>query len=154
VSHSPQVIAFGADHAGFGYKALLMAQATAQGFDVLDLGTNGAASVDYPDYGYAVAQAVADERAALGVLVCGSGIGIAIAANRHPKARAALCTHSQMARLARSHNNANILVLGERLTGADVALACLHEFLTTEFLGGRHAARVDKLSNPQLETAS
>ncbi len=148
-----RILAFGADHAGFGYKALLMDEARAQGFEILDLGTNSAVSVDYPDYGYAVADAVAAGRAWRGILVCGSGIGIAIAANRNPGVRAALCTHSQMARLSRSHNDANILVLGERLTGADVALECLREFLSTEFLGGRHAARVAKLSHPAMEPA-
>jgi ribose 5-phosphate isomerase B len=146
VSAEPRLIAFGSDHAGFGLKAALVADAQAQGFEILDLGTHGSASVDYPDYGYAVAEAVASGRAWRGVVVCGSGIGISIAANRHPGARAALCSHGLMARLARQHNDANILALGERLTGLDVAKDALREFLTTEFEGGRHAARVNKLS--------
>jgi ribose 5-phosphate isomerase B len=141
-----QIIAFGADHAGFELKALLVEDARARGYQVLDLGTNSAASVDYPDYGRAVAQAVVEGRAWRGVLVCGSGIGIAIAANRVPGARAAQCLFGQMARLGRSHNDANILVLGARLTGPDVARDCLAEFLTTEFLGDRHTARVTKLA--------
>jgi ribose 5-phosphate isomerase B len=154
VTKTSPVIAFGADHAGFVLKSILREEAGNLGFASLDLGTDSAASVDYPDYGFAVASAVADGRATFGVLVCGSGIGISIAANRNPGARAALCTHSQMARLARQHNDANILVLGERLTGVDVAKECLREFLATDFLGGRHTARVDKLSNPKMETAS
>jgi ribose 5-phosphate isomerase B len=152
VTTTARILAFGADHAGFGMKAVLIDDARLQGFEILDLGANSTDSVDYPDYGYAVADAVASGKAWRGVLVCGSGIGIAIAANRNPKIRAALCTHSQMARLSRSHNDANVLVLGERLTGIDVAKDCLYEFLTTDFLGGRHAGRVEKLSASNLET--
>ncbi len=140
-------IALAADHAGFALKALLAGELRAQGYAVLDLGTDdGERSVDYPDYGRAVAEAVAAGRAGRGVAVCGSGIGMDIAANRNPAVRAALCTSGLMARLARSHNDANVLVLGSRIVGVEVARDCLHEFLTTDFLGGRHAARVDKLS--------
>jgi ribose 5-phosphate isomerase B len=140
-------IALAADHAGFALKALLADEVRAQGFAVLDLGTDNAdRSVDYPDYGRAVAEAIASGRASRGVAVCGSGIGMDIAANRNPAVRAALCTSGLMARLARSHNDANVLVLGSRITGVEVARDCLHEFLTTDFLGGRHSARVDKLS--------
>lgn len=138
-------IAFGSDHAGFSLKAVLAQEAEAQGYDILDLGAHDTSSVDYPDYGFAVAEAVASGRAWRGVVVCGSGIGISIAANRHPGARAALCSHGLMARLARQHNDANILALGARLTGVDVARDVLREFLTTDFEGGRHTARVDKL---------
>ena len=140
-------IALAADHAGFALKALLADELRAQGYAVLDLGTDDAdRSVDYPDYGRAVAEAVASGRASRGVAVCGSGIGMDIAANRNPAVRAALCTSGLMARLARSHNDANVLVLGSRIIGVEVARDCLHEFLTTNFLGGRHGARVDKLS--------
>ncbi len=140
-------IALAADHAGFALKALLADELRAQGYAVLDLGTDDAdRSVDYPDYGRAVAEAVASGRASRGVAVCGSGIGMDIAANRNPAVRAALCTSGLMARLARSHNDANVLVLGSRIIGVEVARDCLHEFLTTNFLGGRHSARVDKLS--------
>lgn len=140
-------IALAADHAGFALKALLADKLRAQGYAVLDLGTDSAErSVDYPDYGRAVAEAVASGRASRGVAVCGSGIGMDIAANRNPAVRAALCTSGLMARLARSHNDANVLVLGSRIIGVEVARDCLHEFLTTDFLGGRHAARVGKLS--------
>ncbi len=146
MSTPPRIIAFGSDHAGYSLKAALAEDARAQGFEILDLGTDGTASVDYPDFGFLVADAVASGRAWRGVVVCGSGIGISIAANRHPGARAALCSHGLMARLARQHNDANILALGERLTGVDVARDALKEFLTTEFEGGRHVARVNKLS--------
>jgi ribose 5-phosphate isomerase B len=152
VSATSRLIAFGSDHAGYSLKSALVAEATTQGFEIVDLGTYGRDSVDYPDFGYAVAEAVASGRAWRGVVICGSGIGISIAANRHPGARAALCSHGLMARLARQHNDANILALGERLTGVDVAKDALREFLTTEFEGGRHAARVIKLSKP-META-
>lgn len=140
-------IAVAADHAGFTLKALLAGELRAHGYVVLDLGTNDAEhSVDYPDYGRAVADAVASGRASRGIAVCGSGIGMDIAANRNPAVRAALCTSGLMARLARSHNDVNVLVLGSRIIGVEVARDCLHEFLTTDFLGGRHTARVDKLS--------
>ena len=143
---TPTTIALAADHAGFALKALLADELRAQGYAVLDLGTDsGERSVDYPDYGRAVAEAVASGRARFGVAVCGSGIGMDIAANRNPAVRAALCTSGLMARLARSHNDANVVVLGSRIIGVEVARDCLHEFLTTDFLGGRHAARVDKL---------
>jgi len=115
------------------------------GYDVLDLGCNGPASVDYPDFGRAVAEAVANGRAERGVIVCGTGIGISIAANRNPRVRAAPCHDETSARLAREHNDANVLALGARLVGPEVAKACLRVFLATEFAGGRHAARVAKL---------
>ena len=141
------VIAIAADHAGFALKAMLVDDLRAGGHDVLDLGTaDGERSVDYPDFGRAVADAIASGRAARGIVVCGSGIGISIAANRNPAVRAALCTSGLMARLARMHNDANVLALGSRIIGIEVARDCLHEFMTTPFAGGRHAARVDKLS--------
>ena len=150
----PETIAIGSDHAGFALKALLTDELRAGGYSVLDLGTDGEASVDYPDFGAAVAAAVAEGRASRGVAVCGSGIGISIAANRHPGARAALCTSGLMARLAREHNDANILALGSRIVGVEVARDCLREFLNTPFAGGRHAARVAKLSRPIAERVS
>ena len=143
---SIDIIVLAADHAGYAMKAALAADLHALGYQLLDLGTgDGETSVDYPDFGHAIAQAVADGRAGRGVAVCGSGIGIAIAANRNPAARAALCTSGLMARMARLHNDANILVLGSRIIGIEAARDCLNEFLTTDFAGGRHAARVDKL---------
>lgn len=150
----PHIIALAADHAGFALKALLADALRAAGHTVLDLGAHSEASVDYPDYGYAVGHAVADGRARLGVAVCGSGIGISIAANRIAGARAALCTSGLMARFARTHNDANILVLGSRIIGPEVALDCLTEFLAAEFAGGRHAARVAKLDAPAQDIAA
>jgi ribose 5-phosphate isomerase B len=141
----PQTVAIGSDHAGVQLKGLLKAELAGLGYAVDDLGTHGGDSVDYPDFGTAVAQAVASGKAWRGVVICGSGIGISIAANRVPGARAALCTHGLMARLARQHNDANVLALGERLTGVDVAKDCLKEFLATPFEGGRHQRRVEKL---------
>lgn len=149
-----QTIALAADHAGFALKALLADELRGAGHDVLDLGTHGEASVDYPDYGFAVAQAVTSGRAAHGIAVCGSGIGIAIAANRVAGARAALCTSGLMARMARTHNDANILVLGSRIIGVEVARDCVHEFLNTAFEGGRHAGRVAKLDGATLKEAA
>ncbi len=149
-----QTIAIGADHAGYQLKDALADDIRAMGYDVLDMGTNSDASVDYPDFGYAVAAAVTDGRALRGVLVCGSGVGISIAANRHPGIRAALCTHGEVARLAREHNDANILALGARIVGIEIARECVRQFLLTEFAGGRHQRRVDKLTHPSIEEAA
>ncbi len=140
------VIAIGSDHAGYGLKSAVAEWLKEAGHEVLDLGTHGAESVDYPDFGRAVAEAVATGKAEKGVVVCGSGIGISIAANRVKGARAALCMNGLMARLSRQHNDANILALGERLIGIETARDCLNEFLNTPFEGGRHQRRVDKLS--------
>lgn len=141
-------IAIASDHAGRELKDLLKAHAEGLGCTVIDLGTNGPESVDYPDFGYAVAQAVAQGRADRGVAVCGTGIGISIAANRLPAVRAALVHDAFGARMARQHNDANVICFGGRTTGPGVAEDCLRIFLETEFEGGRHARRVDKLSNP------
>jgi ribose 5-phosphate isomerase B len=139
-------IAIAADHAGFALKTRLGEELRGRGHAVLDLGTDSDASVDYPDYADKLAQALGEGRARCGVLICGSGIGIEIAANRHAHVRAANCVHATMARLARSHNDANVLVLGARLIGLEIARDCLQAFLDTDFLGGRHTARVAKLS--------
>ncbi len=139
-------IAIAADHAGFELKAILSKALEAAGHTVLDLGTYGPDSVDYPDFGVALAQVIELGKVERGVLVCGSGIGISIAANRNPSVRAALCHDETTARLAREHNDANVLALGARTTGVDVAKACLEVFLATEFAGGeRHERRVAKL---------
>lgn len=140
------VIAIGSDHAGYALKSAVADWLTAAGHEVLDLGAHGTDSVDYPDFGRAVGEAVASGKAEKGVVVCGSGIGISIAANRVNGARAALCMNGLMARLSRQHNDANVLALGERLIGIETARDCLHEFLNTPFEGGRHQKRVDKLS--------
>ncbi len=144
-----QTVAIACDHAGFNLKSLLKSDLEAAGYDVLDLGTNDTDSVDYPDFGYALADAIADGRAEKGVLVCGSGIGISIAANRNPAVRAAVVTDSLSARLTRQHNDANVVCFGERLVGSEIARDAMKVFLETEFEGGRHARRVDKLSHPQ-----
>ncbi len=116
------------------------------GYEVLDLGTGGAEAVDYPDFGRAAAEAVAGGRGARGVVVCGTGIGISIAANRHPGIRAALCHDAETARLGRAHNDANVLALGGRTTDRETAKACLRTFLETPYEGGRHDARIAKLA--------
>jgi ribose 5-phosphate isomerase B len=143
-------VAIGSDHAGVALKGILVADLKAMGHTIVDVGTHGGESVDYPDFGYAVAKAVASGKAQRGVTICGSGIGISIAANRNPAVRAALCTSGLMARLARQHNDANVLALGERLIGVEVARDSLREFLSTPFEGGRHQGRVDKLSHPEF----
>ena len=143
---SHNIIAIGADHAGYGLKTILVEELAALGYQALDLGTGGEESVDYPDFAQAVVAALKDEKADRGVLVCGSGIGMSIAANRHPGIRAALCHDEESARLARQHNNANVLVLGARVIGAETAKQCLKVFLTTEFEAGRYARRVAKLA--------
>ena len=130
------------DHAGFHLKQELIKSFD---FEWIDLGPESTDSVDYPDFAHKLAEAMKEGQADFGVLICGSGIGISMAANRHNHVRAALCTHGLMAKLARQHNNANVLVLGERLTGVDVAKDCLKQFSETEFEGGRHAARVEKI---------
>lgn len=139
-------IAVAADHAGVDLKAALSGMLRERGLDVLDLGTDGPEPVDYPDFAAKLAAALADGRASRGVLICGTGIGISIAANRHPHIRAALCHSVTDARLARQHNDANVLVLGSRTTGVQIALDCLEAFLDTAFEGGRHKRRIDKMS--------
>ncbi len=136
----------GADHAGFGLKAALSTVLKNLGFQVLDFGANSPDSVDYPDFADAVAKAVTDGTAQSGLLVCGSGIGMSIGANRHAGVRAALCHDEETARLAREHNDANVLVHGARLIDEELAGKCVEVFFSTEFDGEeRHARRVEKL---------
>lgn len=147
-------IAIASDHAAYELKAHLADWLREQGHEVSDLGTEGPASVDYPDFGYALAKAVETGDAERGVALCGSGVGISISVNRNPACRCALVGEPLSAALAREHNDANVIALGARLTGPDMAKACLAAFLGTEFAGDRHARRVHKLSNPpQLETS-
>ena len=147
-------IAIASDHAAWELKALLADWLRTEGHEVADLGTTGPDSVDYPDYGYRLAAAVADGSADKGVALCGSGIGISISVNRNPACRCALVSEPLSAKLAREHNDANVVALGARLTGIDMAKACITAFLTTDFAGDRHARRVDKLSHPPiLETS-
>lgn len=142
-----EIIAIASDHAGFELKMTLKQEMEGRGLTVLDLGTHSTDSVDYPDYGAAMAAAIENGDAPRGIVVCGSGIGISIAANRSPAVRAALCQSGLAARLSRLHNDANVLALGARLIGIETALDCLDEFLSTEFEGGRHQRRVAKLGN-------
>lgn len=143
-------IAIASDHAAIALKAVLVAHLESAGHAVDDLGPHDEASVDYPDYGYRLAEAVASGEAERGVALCGSGIGISIAVNRNPACRAALVSEPLSAKLAREHNDANVIAMGARLTGVDMAKACLDAFLTTEFGGDRHQRRVDKLSAPHF----
>ncbi len=143
-----RTIALACDHAGFPLKAALQKIVADKGYKMLDLGTNSGDSVDYPDYGYAMAKALEAGDADTGILVCGSGIGISIAANRHPAVRAALVHDALGARMCRQHNDANVICFGARMIGEDTAKDCLEVFLATEFEGGRHARRVGKLSTP------
>jgi ribose 5-phosphate isomerase B len=143
-------IAFASDHAALDLKAALVAYLSEGGHDVVDLGPEGVDPVDYPDYGYKLAEEVAGGRAHFGVALCGSGIGISIAANRHPACRCALVSEPLSARLAREHNDANVIAMGGRLVGIEMAKACLDAFLGTAFAGERHRRRVDKLSHPHF----
>ena len=139
-------IALASDHAGFPLKQELADWLREQGHDVDDLGTNNGDSVDYPEFGQKLARAVATGSAERGVAVCGSGIGISIAINREPKCRCARVDDPLSAALAREHNDANVIALGARLIGSDMAKACVMAFLGTDFAGGRHQRRVDQLS--------
>lgn len=140
-----KTVAIANDHAGVALKMQLLDIITACGFSPHDGGTHSTDSVDYPDYGNLVARAVLDGSAVFGIAICGSGIGISIAANRHPGIRAALCSTGLAAELARQHNDANVLCLGARFIGEAEAKECVKRFLTTAFEGGRHATRVEKL---------
>lgn len=135
----------GVDHAGFELKALVLEYLSGKGLRWEDAGTFGTESVDYPDFAFKVAQAVSSGRAALGLLVCGTGIGMSMAANRVPGVRAALCNDLFTARMARAHNNANILTMGSRVVGPGLALAIIETFLETPFEKGRHLRRIKKL---------
>jgi ribose 5-phosphate isomerase B len=139
-------IALAADHAGCQLKDELFSWLQEQGHQVTDLGTNGPESVDYPEFGRKLADVVASGDAERGIAVCGSGIGISIAINREPKCRCARVDDPLSAQLAREHNDANVLALGARLIGSDMAKACAAAFLGTDFAGGRHQRRVDQLS--------
>ena len=139
-------IALSADHAGYVLKDVLAAWLAEEGHEVIDLGTNSGDSVDYPDFGARLGRAVASGDADRGIAICGSGIGIAIAANRNPGCRCAQVNEPLSASLARTHNDANAIALGARLIGPDMAKACVAAFLATDFEGGRHQRRVDMLN--------
>jgi ribose 5-phosphate isomerase B len=143
---SKKTVAIGSDHAGLSLKEPLKAELAAMGYEPIDVGTFSEDSVDYPDFAYAVAEKIKSKKADMGVLICGSGQGVAIAANRFPFIRAAVCRDAEDAKLSRQHNDANVLTLGARRTSADEAKKCLHAFFETKFEGGRHERRVEKLS--------
>jgi ribose 5-phosphate isomerase B len=143
-------VAIASDHAAIEMKAALGAWLAENGYEVNDLGPATAESVDYPDYGYRLAETIASGDARWGVALCGSGIGISIAVNRNPAARCALVSDNLAARLARQHNDANVIAMGARLIGIETARDCLAAFLSTAFAGDRHVRRVEKLSNPKI----
>jgi ribose 5-phosphate isomerase B len=142
-------IAIASDHAAFELKAALLQHLSLAGHDTADLGPYDSTPVDYPDYGYKLAAHISGGDIDFGVAICGSGIGISIAVNRHPSCRAALVSEPLSARLARQHNDANVIAMGARVIGVEMAKACLDAFLSAKFEGDRHAHRVNKLSNPQ-----
>lgn len=140
-------IAIASDHGGYGLKQKVLDHVSARGFEVIDLGTNSEESVDYPVYGQLCGETVASGKADLGIVICGTGIGISIAANKVHGVRCGLCTSVEMAHLTKQHNNANILALGGRTTPENLAIDIVDEWLDTEFEGGRHKRRVDMLDN-------
>ena len=144
-------IAIASDHAAVELKAQLVEWLGELGHELVDLGPNSTESVDYPAFGYALAEVVVSGGAERGIALCGSGIGISIAVNRLPQIRCALVTEPLSAKLSRSHNDANVIALGSRIVGIEMAKACVEAFLTTEFGGDRHQRRVNKLSNPPQE---
>ena len=141
-----KIIALAADHGGYELKNRIRAHLEEAGYVCRDFGTDSAASVDYPDYAHPLCEAVAAGECELGILVCGTGIGMSMAANKHRGIRAACCSDTYSARLTREHNDANVLCLGGRFVGEGLALDMVDLFVTTPFAGGRHQARVDKLN--------
>ena len=146
--NSIKTVAIACDHGGVEMKSALVEMLAVDGYKILDLGTNQTTSVDYPDYAYELSGALIDGKAFRGVLICGSGIGISIAANRFPQIRAALIHDALGAKLCREHNNANVIAFGGRTLGIEAARDCLSIFLNTDFEGGRHERRVAKLLKP------
>ena len=143
-----KTIAIACDHGGYKLKSMLVDALNDREYEILDLGTNSSESVDYPDFGFELACLIQDGKASQGVLLCGSGIGMSIAANRFFEVRAALVHDALGAQLCRAHNDANVLCLGGRMISLETALDCINIFLSTNFEGGRHERRVEKLSNP------
>ena len=139
-------IAFGCDHGGFAYKDEIINRLIKNGYTVIDCGTDSSASVDYPIYADKVCNAITEGNADLGILICGTGLGMSIAANKHAGIRASACENTFSARMTREHNDANVLCLGARVIGAGLCLDMVDLFVTTEFAGGRHQKRVDMLN--------
>lgn len=138
-------IVLACDHGGFELKEIIKEHLTNNGYSIIDIGTNNTDSVDYPDYGKKAGEMVANNEVDRGIVICGTGIGISIAANKVNGVRCALCTNEYMAKMSRQHNNANMLALGNRVIGKDLALAIVDIWINTEFEGGRHELRVNKL---------
>ena len=147
-------IGIGSDHAGFKLKSLILEYFESEGIQYQDFGTNSTESVDYPDFIFLVAQAVAEKKVDSGIVICGSGIGASIVANKIKGIRAARCENEYVARFSRRHNDANVLALGERVLGSDLALSIVKEWLSTGFDGGRHQRRLDKISELESKTLS
>lgn len=143
---SKKILAIGCDHAGFEYKEALRQSLEAEGYTVLNFGTDSPASVDYPDFVHPVCRALEQQEAEMGILLCGSANGVAITANKHLRIRAAICWMNDIARLSRQHNDANVICLPARFVSLDLAKSMVHEFLNTSFEGGRHQRRVEKIS--------
>jgi ribose 5-phosphate isomerase B len=139
-------IAIGCDHAGFPYKAIIKQTLEKLGFETLDFGTDSLDSVDYPDFIHPAMRAIEQQEADMGVVICGSGNGVAITANKHQSIRCALCWQEDLAALSRQHNNANVIAIPARFVRAELATAMVEIFVTTDFEGGRHATRVDKIA--------
>ena len=146
-------LAIGSDHAGFKLKAEVLAELQKKGHDVVDAGTHTTDSVDYPDFGAKVGRMVAEGEVTRGIAICGTGVGISIAANKIRGVRAVCCSDTFSARMSRAHNDANVLCFGERVVGVGLALDLVSAFLSTEFEGGRHAARVDKIRQLDSQNA-
>jgi ribose 5-phosphate isomerase B len=146
----PYSLAIASDHAAIELKSALVQWAETEGHAIKDLGPHTDDSVDYPDYGYKLAEAIGDGDTDFGIALCGSGIGISMAVNRHPACRCALVSDNLSARLSREHNDANVIAMGARLIGIETAKDCLAAFLATDFGGDRHQRRVDKLSTPPV----
>jgi len=141
-------IAIGCDHAGFSYKEAIKVFLTRKGIEVLDLGTNSEESVDYPDFAHLVSDAVTKKQASFGILICGTGNGVCISANKHEAIRAGLCWDPEIAKLIRQHNDANVMCLSARFSSEMTCIACVDAFIATSFEGGRHQRRVDKIACP------
>ena len=147
-------LAMGADHGGYSLKEILKKHLVEAGHEVLDLGTHDTSSCNYPDYAAKVAYAVADKEADLGILVCGTGIGMSIAANKHKGIRAACCENTFSARMTRMHNDANVLCFGARVVGEGLALDLVDAYLDAEFMGGKHQSRVDMITAIETSEAN
>lgn len=145
-----RILALGCDHAGFELKEYLKNELVALGFEIEDFGTNSIESVDYPDIIHPLARAIDQGRQTTGIIICGSGIGVSMVANKYPNVRAALCCDVERAQLAREHNNANILAMGARFIPFEQALEMVKVFVETPFAGGRHATRVNKIAIDKL----